>query len=139
MRTSIVQSWGSVLFVGLVLGSFSGCGGGDDAPAREYADVTGKVTYQGEPLKKGQVMFQPPTGEMVVAEIQADGTYSMKGVIGGNNVTIVSRDEMGATNADDPASRAEPKSYIPVKYGTPASGLIFEVKPGTNTKDFDLQ
>ncbi|MEX0724888.1 MAG: hypothetical protein WD065_01380 [Planctomycetaceae bacterium] len=126
------------MFVGLLLGLFSGCGG-DDAPVREYADVAGKVTYNGEAVKRGKVMFQPPSGEVVVADIQPDGTYSMKGVIGPNDVTIISRDEVPTAGPDEPISRIEPKSDIPLKYGTPESGLTFEVKPGTNTADFDLQ
>ena len=32
----------------------------------------------------------------------------------------------------------EPKTHIPLRYGTPTSALNFEVKAGKNTKDFDL-
>ncbi|MEX1230737.1 MAG: hypothetical protein WEB58_10880 [Planctomycetaceae bacterium] len=138
MRTCVVQSWASVLFVGLLLGSFSGCGG-DDTPVREYADVAGKVTYNGEALKRGKVMFQPPNGSIIVGEIQPDGTYTLKGVVGPNDVTIIARDEVPTAGPDEPISRVEPKNDIPPEYGTPDSGLKFEVKPGTNTADFDLQ
>ncbi|MDA0835282.1 MAG: hypothetical protein O2955_19280 [Planctomycetota bacterium] len=136
---TFVRSWERTLFLGVLIGVFCGCGGGDDAPVREYADVTGKVTYNGEALTKGKVMFQPPSGAMVVGDIQADGTYSLKGVIGPNSVAIESRDDQGQMSADNPKSRQEPKSYIPPEYGTPASGLSFEVKAGTNTADFDLK
>lgn len=129
---------GKILLTGLLLAALSGCGG-PQAPKREFADVAGKVSYKGKPLIKGQVMFQPGTGSAIAGEIKADGTYTLKGVIGSNTVMIVSRDEMGETSADKPESRQMPKTYIPDKYGGPSSGLIYEVKKGSNTADFDLK
>lgn len=142
MRTVSFQrqagGWSTALLLAVAL---IGCGGGeDDAPAREFADVTGKVTYNGEPLKSGKVMFQPPTGAVVVGDIQPDGTYAMKAVIGQNVVTIESREgQTGEMSADRPESRQQPKSNIPDKYSTPASGLSFSVQEGSNTANFDLQ
>ena len=139
MCTVSVTSQRSLLAAGLLLGWVCGCGG-DDAPVREYADVTGKISYQGEPLRMGKVMFQPAAGAMVVGDIQADGTYSLKGVVGPNSVLIESRDEVGGSpDANDPASREMPKSLIPPRYSTPGNGLSFDVKAGSNTADFDLQ
>lgn len=127
-----------VLLSGLVLTTLWGCGG-PAAPKREYADVTGKVTYKSKPLTKGKVMFQPPTGAMVAGDIQSDGSYSLKGVIGPNTVTIVDRPELGETDANKPESRQMPKSTIPEIYGTPGSNLKFDVKAGNNTADFNLK
>lgn len=111
-------------------------------PKREFADVSGKVSYKGEALTKGTVAFQPASGIAVVGEIGEDGTYSLKGVIGPNTVTIISRDEGVGPKPDGTAKErvgTPGKSHIPDKYGTPGSGLKFDVEPGANTADFDLQ
>lgn len=139
MRTNEVQSWACVLIYGLAIGSLAGCGGAPPAPKRQYADVVGKVSYKGEPLKMGQVMFQPTIGAVTIGDIKGDGTYSFKGVIGPNTVTIVSEDKSGPMSADDPKSRQPPKSHIPAKYNTTNSGLKFDVKAGKNTADFELK
>lgn len=128
-----------VLAVGLAFAlSLSGCGPAPP-PKREYAEVTGKVTYKGKPLEKGQVKFQPAAGAMETGDIKSDGTYSLNGVIGSNTVMITSQEEAGPMKADDPKSRQPPKTFIPPNYGTPASELKFEVKAGTNKADFDLK
>lgn len=121
-------------------GGLAGCGSG--APKIEYADVTGKVTYKGEALKMGQVSFQPATGARTVGEIQKDGTYSLKGVVGKNAVAIESHEPSAAPDSPDAPKmkKADPITYIPLKYAGNSSGLSFEVKAGTkNTADFDLQ
>jgi hypothetical protein len=47
---------------------------------------------------------------------------------------------MGTPNADKPETRQPPKSNIPEIYGTPGSGLKFDVKAGANKgADFDLK
>lgn len=133
------------IFVALIAGCIGGCG--PTEPKIELADVTGKVTYNGEPLKMGTVMFQPASGAFASGEIKPDGTYSLKGAIGPNKVMIVSRDPEPGPPGPEPAQRkaAEealaanpPKKYIPDEYGTQASKLTYEVKAGTNTADFTL-
>lgn len=130
-------------FFGLVLGLMSGCG--SSAPQVEYADVTGKVSYRGEALKMGTVTFQPPSGAPATGEIQADGTYSLKAAVGPNKVMIVSREAEPEPAGPDPEQRkallekGPPKNFIPESYGTAASTLTFDVKPGQNTADFNLQ
>ena len=132
---------GLLLSSGLVLGSIAGCGG-SDAPIREFADVTGKVTYQGAPLKMGTVAFQPESGPFVSGEIQSDGTYQLKGEIGPNTVTIISRDPPPANLPTDPALRnalPPPKRHIPEIFGTRQAGLKFDVAKQKNQADFDLK
>lgn len=113
----------------------AGCGPAE--PKREYAAVTGTVTYKGEALTTGKIIFQPVSGPVGVGDINADGTYSLKGEIGPNTVMITSYE-------GDPSEEAEnkgppPESLIPPHYGTPNSGLQFDVEPGENTADFDLK
>ncbi len=124
---------------GLVIGSILGCGG-PSAPVRKLGDVTGKVTYKGVPLKIGTIVFQPDTGAFATAEIQPDGTYSLKGALGPNLVTITSRDPM-PPGPDDPVARnaRRPKSNIPEAYGERTSGLKFDVQNKPNVADFNLK
>jgi hypothetical protein len=138
MRYILHRRWYGGLALVAILSQLVGCGG-PAAPKREYADVVGTVKYKGKALVTGTVMFQPPNGAMIVSDIKKDGTYSLKGVIGPNIVTIVSQEEKPPMSAADPKSRVEPKSHIPEIYGTPASELKFVVKAGQNKADFDLK
>jgi hypothetical protein len=70
----------------------AGCGGSDEGPAR--ADVSGTVTFKGQPLPIGKIIFEPDTskgnsGPQAFADIK-DGKYSTaeggKGTVGGPHV-----------------------------------------------------
>lgn len=132
-------TWSLIVAI-LWLATLTGCGF-SDAPKREYADVTGTITYQGEPVTMGTVMFQPASGAPVIGEIQGDGTYEIKAVVGPNEVMIFGGERL------DPEEQAQrkadnsppPENLLPAKYATPASGLTFEVVPGTNQADFYLE
>src|SRR5205823_5435296 len=54
--------------------------GGCGAPV---GDVSGKVTYQGKNLEYGNVTFISSNGTAHQADIQPDGSYSLKGVAPG--------------------------------------------------------
>ena len=139
LRTQVCSSW-SGIFCALVLGQLLGCGGGQ--PQVTTAEVAGKVTYKGQPLKLGTVSFQPPTGAFVSGDIKPDGTYSLKGVVGLNSVRIVSQEGAAIPADATPQERKAappPKNLIPEVYGNSSSKLTFEVKPGKNTADFDLK
>ena len=120
------------------MASLFGCGG-EAAPVRNYAEVTGKVTYEGAPLKMGQVTFQPASGAYVRSDIKADGTYSLQGVIGKNTVMVVSRDADTSTAAPtEKKPIVMPTNQIPDKYGVATSPLQTEVEAGENTYDIVL-
>ncbi|MES2789198.1 MAG: hypothetical protein V4719_06215 [Planctomycetota bacterium] len=130
----------------LGLGMLIGCG--PSGPRRDYAEVKGKVTYQGESLKKGTVIFQPASGAAVVADIQPNGTYTLKGVIGPNSVMVSNREPDpgpgGATPEQRKAAKAAAAAAAKVKvvppiYGTPASPLKVVVKAGANTADWEIK
>ncbi len=70
----------------------AGCGGSDDGPPR--ADVSGTVTFKGQPVPVGKIIFEPDTskgnsGPQAFADIK-DGKYSTaesgKGTVGGPHV-----------------------------------------------------
>jgi len=113
------------------------------------ATVSGLVTYQGKPLTQGavqKIVFLHPSGPYGGAAIGPDGRYTLKAMIGPNQISIQCREP--DYNLDDP-SRAPGnragftmigKSLIPAIYADHQhSGLTFEVKAGENTANFDLK
>lgn len=122
----------------LLCGFFIGCG--PVAPKREFAEVAGTVTYKGEPVTVGTVLFQPPGGAAVSAPLESDGSYTLKGVVGLNKVIIISRD-LPEIDPSEPPPEMPPMitNYIPEKYSTPNSPLEFHVERGSNQADFQLE
>jgi hypothetical protein len=116
------------------------------------AEVKGKVTYKGSPLKGGGIIIQSSKGTTHSGDIQADGTYVVKDVPTGPAKMTVSwvneeaieynrellkkgREEKGG------GSKGKPKDInsLPTKYSAfDTSGLSFQVQPGTTTFDADL-
>jgi hypothetical protein len=133
-----------------------GCGG-DDEIGKRYP-VSGTVTYNGKPVEKAQVTFQPVKAELRAASgTVQDGKYTLS--TAGNNdgampgsyqVTVVAKEvdpaKLKSTNPMLPpqalAKKANlaAKSLLPTKYSSPGtSGLTAEVKEQPNTFDFDLK
>jgi hypothetical protein len=90
--------------------------------------VRGKVYYRNAPLRGGILVFTPDPllngdGPMSHAEIQADGTYTLRtenslGAIPGRHRVTVT-------------TLPESPLQLPARYGDPEkSGLHFDVKPG---------
>jgi len=111
------------LLCGLAAG---GCGSG--APyaesSRTEATVSGRVTSNGEPVTKGQVIFDPANVNRRneparTAEIRKDGTYDVTTLIGANRVTVAI------------AGRR-------TKAGSPYVQQICEVRSGSNTFDITV-
>src|SRR5437762_1355796 len=100
------RRWSGLVLVAMLI-QLVGCGG-PTGPVRNYADVAGAVKYKGKPLTMGTVMFQPPTGAMATGDIKPDGTYTLKGVIGPNTVTIISRDPEPDVKAARAAGKQAP-------------------------------
>jgi hypothetical protein len=114
----------------------AGCGS-SQLPAR--VPVQGKVTWKGQPLGSGSVVFSPATSagpeanRPATAELAADGVYRLSsfrpndGVMPGEyRVTVVSY-----SSPPDPEHGKPPVSRIPARYGDPVqSGLSFTVPPG---------
>jgi hypothetical protein len=142
-----------------VLAPLVGCGS-DDGLGKRYT-ITGKVTYNGEPLKKGSIVFVPEksdgrgaSGQVVDGEIRnmttqdaGDGVLEGKYLVG-----ITAMEDVDLTKdmakyqggAPDPVSQAKimnkAKKLIPEKYATPAkSGLTAEVSASSRTFDFPLK
>ena len=151
------RSWTAALsgaFVLLVVG----CGDSSGLPPR-YA-VTGKVTYNGAPVPKGTVTFEPasPDGRHASGAI-TDGTYSLS-TLGDNDgampgdykvviiateldlTEVAARSKGGAAHHDDAFAKAvqNAKDLIPKMYSrSDTSGLTAKVEAKSNTIDFALK
>ena len=120
-----------------------GCGS-----APEQINVTGKVTFDGEPVANGQVEFEPQgAGRMAFAAI-ADGAYATakdRGVRPGKYLVRITATrptgksaELGAFAADA-ASAVVNEQFIPAKYNS-SSELSVEIAPGeAMVQDFELK
>jgi hypothetical protein len=130
----------SALLASLVL---TGCGGGTSS-------VSGKLTLDGEPLARTEnvsvtIMFYPESGSGAPAAALADeaggyvlSTGSQQGLAPGNYVVTLSATEFTppAVAGGMPGNRV----LTPARYANPKqSGLRAEVKPGSNTFNFDLR
>jgi hypothetical protein len=128
--------------------------------AKRYP-VSGKVTYNGAPLAKGNINFIP-TGttaadRAATATIENGyytlttatendgafpGTYAVTITSTEVDLTEVKANMKGGSGRQEDVLRAtrKAKSLIPMKYGFPdQSGLKAEVKSGSNSVDFALK
>jgi hypothetical protein len=125
-----------------VLSLLTGCGsnvGGNVA-------VSGNVTYDGEPLKTGQVVFEPRgPGRMAIGQL-VDGRYSIaaeRGPLpGGYVVRITASRPSGETASAGPTGGNELREvyeqFVPAKYNDGSElSIDIESQPSV-THDFDL-
>lgn len=127
--------------------TFAGCGSGDGP---ERVVVSGKVSYQGQPVSDGEIRFVPTegtTGPTSGGKI-TDGAYKvdLKGgvVVGANRVEIKAYRTMeGAQPLPPGAGPAEgeiPKEqYLPEKFNSRSElKLTIESPGGPTTQDYEL-
>ena len=123
-----------------------GCG----KPPHQLVPISGKVTYNGRPLKFGCVKFQPETGQWSKGIIQPDGTFQMVtpdegdgAAVGVNKVRISCFENQDPTkkNGSEEMGIVLGRSLIPRKYASQdTSGLKVEVKAeGNGPVIFDLK
>jgi len=142
-------SFGFLLLSALVV--FSGCGG------PKMQDVSGTITYKGEPVEGATVTFSPSDGGKHIgsAVTGSDGKYVLKtagetgAVAGAYSVLVVKREEVAEDSEEKAHSEAEagkevdaaePKSLIPEKYASKKGGLTAEIKAGeAGVFDFELK
>jgi hypothetical protein len=105
---------------------------------KKVGKIDGKVNFEGKPLPGGTVSFHPEKGKPFVAQLQDDGTYSVKDVpVGEMKVTIETE---SLKNPAKPPKGG--KKYIPIprKYGDPkTSDLTYKVVEGAQTLDIELK
>jgi hypothetical protein len=86
----------AIAAAGALLPSGSGCGTSAGAPV-SVIPVKGKVTYKGQPVTKGVIMFEPDGyGRKASGQIQSDGTFVLTtdnegdGVVAGHHQVSIS-------------------------------------------------
>lgn len=127
----------SCLAIVIALASF-GCG--SDKGPKKYK-VTGPVSFDGQPVAKGSILFRSTGAEArgYTAEIQ-DGKYEIECEDGSMRVEITaSREVPGKTRKDENTGETVPfvEMYIPAKYNS-NSTLTATVKTETQTIPFEL-
>jgi hypothetical protein len=137
----------------------AGCG--DSTGLAKRYPVSGKVTYKGAPLARGNINFIPtgttPADRAATATIENGyynlttatendgafpGTYTVTITSTNVDLTEVKANQQGGAGRQGDVVRASrnAKSLIPTKYEFPdQSGLKAEVKPGSNSVDFALK
>lgn len=102
--------------------------------------VSGKVTFEGEPVKEGRITFKVggTAGKGYSAEIK-DGAYSAQ-IEPGKAVVEVTASRLIPGKFDTSNGTKEPvgEMYIPAKYNS-ATKLSAEIKPQSNDVPFDLK
>jgi len=123
----------------------AGCG-----ESMKRADVTGKVTVDGQPLENGAISFFPadgkgPTGGGIIE----DGEYLVQMPLADADpgqprrmkVTISAPKVVGMKklyNTEQSLERPVTAESLPPRYNA-KSELTIDVKPGSNEQNFDLK
>jgi len=113
-----------------------GCSG-----SSTHGEVEGTVTYQGEPIPEGQIIFRLADNSIVEGAIIEDGTFKSTAPIGNCLVQITARKPVDANPIAGMAVGEDAfatVSYIPTKYND-KSTLSLEVKSGSQVHDFLLE
>ncbi len=121
-----------LLAAGLI--ALAGCGGGGGT-----AEVTGIVTFEGKPVEKGAITFRSTgTGGVEGGEI-VNGRFGVKAPLGPNKVEINGTKVIGKKKlyADKADTMDLTDELLPKRYNEKTE-LTFDVKAGTNEKDFSL-
>jgi hypothetical protein len=153
-RTAVGGSLVLTLSAALLIGC-------SDTSRPKLGRVSGKVTYNGQPVSKGIVSFVPrsgpgaQTGQGATGEIGPDGSYTLTtfenadgAVLGEHTVLVIAREEdpaikghgMPIPDAQGQMKLKPAKHLVPEKYATAAnSPLRYTVQEGTNTHNIELK
>lgn len=126
--------------VGAMLAVGAGCGG----PAK--GQVSGKVTFRGQPVTEGKVTFLPQgPGNPAEADLQSDGSYRVETIDGGlivGDYLVLINPPVILVDTDPgkspPSPMEKPVKNIPPRYRNQGTPLKVTVEPGPNTFNFDL-
>jgi hypothetical protein len=115
----------------VVVAAAVGCGG-DSTP-----EVSGKITFRGNPIPLGSVMFVGSDGNAIDAHLGDDGRYSIRPARVGPMKVVVT-----AGPTPPPKAGAKPgpaPAALPAKYGKrETTDLTVELKPGSNEFSYDI-
>lgn len=130
----------------------SGCGD------PSLSAVSGRVTYNGEPVTTGRISFTSKQGGRTTSgDLQLDGSYRLQYSrsqaalpVGEYEVTVTSKKttygytneefDAGTVSAAELAKPPKVEWLVPEKYSNvEESGLTATVEPGSSNFDFDLE
>jgi hypothetical protein len=138
LRPGFVRRGISAVCLGVVLLT-AGCG----PRGPKLAPVKGTVTWQGNPVPYGTVMFQPVNGPAATGQIK-DGAYVLVtdtrpgAVLGSHKVTVISLADQSTRLPEERAPLPPP--LVPLKFSFPdLSGLTAEVEDKDNVIHFHLK
>ncbi len=140
-----------IILAALICAVPAGCGSGNP---KTYP-VSGKITYRGEPVTRGTVVFYPEEGRSAMSDIGTDGSYRLTtfkdgdGALAGRHAVTVTAI---AESASGPASMEEEMQQgmlgreeggvrwlVPERYSRrETSELMAEVPAEGGTVNFDL-
>ena len=142
---SRVSSWLCV-FVAAIATFSHGCSPEEEVLPRQ--EVSGTVTFLGEPLKTGSIELRPIAGGAGASSVGGpiqDGSFQIKRdsgpVPGKYKVLIVSNGGSSAKEGEfvEPGTRAKPpRELIPAKYNQSSTLATEVVSDGPNVMKFDL-
>ena len=113
-----------------LLACLVGCDGGTP-----LGSVTGRVTYNGEPLDCAMIEFVPvQEGRQSVGYTDESGRYALQYTLQRKGA-LLGRHQVRVKVYPEPGS---PLIHVPAEYGS-KSQVEFEVKPGANTYDITLE
>lgn len=116
-----------------------GCG--ESASSRVEREVTGKVTFQGQPVTEGTVQFEDSAnGHGGSAGLTADGSFSVTLSEGSFKVAVLPPTEITPDTPQSPGGEVvKDVKNIPPKYRSlQSSPLEAQVSAERLTHDFDL-
>jgi hypothetical protein len=127
----------------LLLIAVAGCSGREYEGAKRYP-LSGKVTYDGEPIDFGSISFLPEAGDRPSGGLIENGTYSVpepKGANAGQHRVEIRWRKMTNRKVRDPDSGEmydERKEALPKRYHED-SELTADVSAKQTKFDFDLK
>lgn len=108
-------------------------------PGGDRGNVNGVVTFRGQPLTTGWIIFHSSDGREFAGAVSADGRYKVADVpVGSARVTVATRPIQVMNREDEEKYKNAPP--IPAEYCTVlTTRLQVEVVKGENSIDFDLK
>lgn len=135
---------GRFVFLALFCLLVAGCGGGADGRLQ----ISGKVTFEGDPVDDGKIVFMPSLDGLPMATTAiVNGEYEIPASHGpraGEYLVKIEAYKMVKDPSipphpylDDPNQGMVPKQYLPKKFNQ-ASTLKAAIDPSKSNYDFDL-
>ena len=133
--TFIPRAASAVALVGAAVLLAAGCNSGE-----KPLDVSGKVTFKGEPVAEGSVQFiDDRTGRGAEVDLGPGGSYKASLFAGQYKVVVTPPYMVDESKGGPPNPYYKKVKNIPAKYhSTDTSGLTAADSPDKTTHDFDL-